>query len=70
MQVSQRTSFDRGWRWRQAYETIEGSVGLGVEVAALLLAVLDRNIDQFLVLGLACRSENERRVGRRILQCL
>ena len=50
------------------YETIESSVGLGIDITALLLAVCDRDIDQFLVVGLVSRSENERRVGRRILQ--
>lgn len=49
------------------YETVHGRVGLGLDVTALGLTGLDSSIDQALVSGLVCSSEDERRVGRRVL---
>ena len=49
------------------HEAIQGSVGLRLEVATLLLAVLDGVVDEVLVGRLVCRREDERGVGGGIL---
>ena len=49
------------------YKAVHGSVDLLINAAALALAVLDSGVDQTLVGGLACRSEDERWVRGRIL---
>lgn len=41
------------------HQTIESSISLGVEVAALLLGISDRDIDQLLVLRLVGGSKDE-----------
>lgn len=48
-------------------ETVEGVLNLLLEVAALLLAVLDGNINELGVLGLLGGGEDQRRVGGGIL---
>ena len=48
-------------------EVVEGGIDLLVDVAAVLLAVLDGGVDELLVLGLLGGSEDERGVGRGIL---
>ena len=52
---------------RDTHKAVQGSVRLVIDTAALLLAGLDGGIDQALIPGVVCRSEDERRVGRRIL---
>lgn len=48
-------------------EAVEGVVNLGVEVTALLLAVLNGDVHQLGVLGLLGGSQDERGVGGGIL---
>jgi hypothetical protein len=49
-------------------ETVKGMVNLGVDVAALLLAVGNGSIDQLGVLGLLGSSQDEGGVGGSILR--
>ena len=51
----------------QAYQTVDGGVHLGLEVATLALREADGVVDEVLVGGLVCRRKDERRVGGRIL---
>ena len=48
-------------------ETVEGGIDLGVDIAALVLGVLNGNIDELGVLGLLGGSEDQGRVGGGIL---
>lgn len=48
-------------------ETVEGVLDLGVEVATLVLAVLDGGVDELGVLGLLGGGEDQRGVGGGIL---
>lgn len=51
----------------EAYQTIESSICLCVEITALLFCVVDRNIDQLGILRLARRGQDQRRVSCSIL---
>ena len=51
----------------ETHQTVHGGIDLLIDAAALLLALRDSRINQTLVLGLSGRSEDERRVGGRIL---
>lgn len=48
-------------------EVVQCGVNLLLDVAAVLLAILDSRVNQLLVLGLLGRGEDERGVGGRIL---
>ncbi len=48
-------------------ETVKGRVDLLIDGRAVLLAILNRNIDQLGIFRLLCSSKNERRVGGGIL---
>lgn len=61
---------DMEWRMMERGGTdqaVHSSVDLCVDVLAILLSVLDGNIDEALVSRLAGSGENQRRVGRCVL---
>lgn len=51
----------------KTHKAVHGRIGLLLDAAAFLLAVLNSSIDQTLVVRLVRRGEDERRVGGRIL---
>ena len=51
----------------QAYQTVDGGVHLGLEVATLALCKADGVVNEVLVGGLVCSREDERGVGGSIL---